>query len=182
MGYIRVSTKEQNPDRQIDLLKNENCDKIFCDKISGIKEDRPQLNNMLDQLRAGDIIVVTELSRFGRSTKDLISMIEKIHLIGANIKSLKESFLDTSTSSGKMIFTILSAVSQFERDLIAQRTVEGLESARARGRKGGRPLLPKEKINKAIKMYESKQFSLREISELTDVSTSSLFNYLKKQK
>ncbi len=137
-GYARVSTQEQNLDRQIDSLKISGAEEIIQEKITGTKADRPELNRLLDKLRKGDIILVSDLTRLSRSTKDLFNLVEQIEKKGANIKSLKESWLDTTTPQGKLMFTFMAGISQFERDLISQRTKEGLAAARARGRKGGR--------------------------------------------
>ena len=132
-GYARVSTQEQNLDRQLDILKNEGAEEIIQEKVSGIKYSRPELFKLLDKLRKGDIILVTDLTRLSRGTKDLFSLVEQIEKREANIKSLKESWLDTTTPQGKLMFTLMAGINQFERDLISQRTKEGLEAARKRG-------------------------------------------------
>lgn len=105
-------------------------------------------------------------------------MVEQIEKMGANIKSLKETWVDTTTPHGKLMFTFFAGISQFERDLISQRTKEGLESARARGKKGGRPVKDKNDMTKAVKLYKSKEYSLKEIREMTGVSKTSLYRYL----
>lgn len=138
LGYARVSTEQQNLDRQLDALKKYGCDMIFNEKMTGTKKDRPELKRMLERMTAGDIVVIESLSRLGRSTKDLIELTELFQSKGVNLVSLKES-IDTSTSTGKLLFTLMSAIAQFERDVIADRTRKGLRSARARGRVGGRP-------------------------------------------
>lgn len=183
-GYARVSTQEQNLDRQIDALKGAGCQEIFFEKVSGVKKDseRPELQRLLSYLREGDTVIISELTRLSRSTKDLFVLVEQIHSKGANIKSLKENWLDTTTPQGKLMFTIFAGLSQFERDLISQRTLEGLAAARARGRKGGRPLKEKKKIDTALKMYESKQYSISQISDATGVSKTSLYRYLRDTK
>ena len=122
----------------------------------------------------GDTVVIESLSRLGRSTKDLIELVELLHTRGVQLVSLKES-IDTSTSTGKLLFTILSALAQFERDVIADRTREGLNAARARGHSGGRPKTEQRKISQAIKLYQTKQYSVREIEELTGVKKSTLY-------
>lgn len=137
-GYARVSTQEQNLDRQLDSLNSAGAEEIIQEKITGTKADRPELNRLLDKLRKGDVMLVSDLTRLSRSTKDLFGLVDQIERKGANIKSLKESWLDTTTPQGKLMFTFMAGISQFERDLISQRTKEGLEAARARGRKGGR--------------------------------------------
>ena len=129
IGYGRCSTLDQNLDWQVDKLKNEGCERIYTEKISGAKADRPELNRMLDALREGDTVVVCELTRLSRSTKDLFDIVEKVHGVGANIKSLSEPWLDTTTPQGKLLFTIFAGVSQFERDLTKERTMAGLEAA-----------------------------------------------------
>ena len=139
IGYARVSTEEQNLDRQLDSLKEAGCEKIFQEKITGTKKERPELDKLMEQLRSGDLIIISDLTRLSRSVKDLFSLVDQIEKKGANIKSLKESWMDTSTPQGKLMFTIFAGISQFERDLISQRTLEGLVAARARGRNGGRP-------------------------------------------
>lgn len=135
------------------------------------------MNKLLDRITDGDIIVVESLSRLGRSTKDLIELTELFQSKGVHLVSLKES-IDTSTSTGKLLFTLMSAIAQFERDTIADRTREGLRSARARGRTGGRPPMDPEKIKKAVKLYNTRQYSIKEIEELTGVKKSTLYRNL----
>lgn len=181
IGYARVSTQDQNLDRQIDQLKAAGCDKIFKEKITGTKKDRPELEKLLDQLRPGDTVIISELTRLSRSTKDLFELVEIMSGKGADIKSLKESWLDTTTPQGKLMFTIFAGISQFERDLISQRTKEGLESARARGRNGGRPAKDNKKIEMALKMYKEGKFTIPEITEATGVSRTTLYRYIKSE-
>lgn len=182
IGYARVSTEEQNLDRQIDILKQIGCDRIYEEKVSGIKKERPELNKMLDQIRTGDVIIISDLTRLSRSVKDLFSLVEQIEGKGANIKSIKESWVDTTTAQGKLMFTIFAGISQFERDLISQRTIEGLNAARARGKKGGRPKVNDKDIKLAIKMYNSKNYSISEITKATGVSKTTLYRYINNNK
>lgn len=182
IGYARVSTEEQNLDRQIDILKQIGCDRIYEEKVSGIKKERPELNKMLDQIRTGDVIIISDLTRLSRSIKDLFSIVEQIEGKGANIKSLKESWVDTTTAQGKLMFTIFAGISQFERDLISQRTIEGLNAARSRGKKGGRPKVNNKDIKLAIKMYTSKIYSISEITKATAVSKTTLYRYINNNK
>lgn len=126
IGYKRCSTQGQKLDRQTDILNDYGVERIFEEKITGTKRERQELNKMLDMLRQGDVVVVTDLTRLSRSTKDLFEIVEIIHSKGAEIKSLKESWLDTTTPQGKFVFTMFAGLSQFERDLIAQRTKERL--------------------------------------------------------
>lgn len=180
-GYARVSTKQQDLIRQLDLLGEYNCTEILTEKMSGTKKDRPELIRLKDKVRPGDSIVVESFSRLGRSTKDLIELVE--YFEGKNVKliSIKENF-DTNTPQGKLMLTVFQAFSQFERDLIAQRTKEGLESARVRGRNGGRPKVKENQINKALKLYHSKEYSISEIVEMTGISQATLYRYIRTTK
>lgn len=179
-GYARVSTQSQELDRQLDLLQQYNCDEILTEKITGVKADRPQLNRLKENVRVGDTIIVESWSRLGRSTKDLIELMEYFQDKQVVVKSLKEEF-DTQTPQGKLMLTVFQAFSEFERDLIAQRTIEGLASARARGRFGGRPRVQQKKIERAISLYESKAYTLPEIEEMSGISKSTLYRYLNKK-
>ena len=173
-GYARVSTEQQNLDRQLDMLQKYGVDFIYNEKMTGTKRNRPELEKLLERLTEGDTVVVESLSRLGRSTKDLIWLMETFNSKGVNLVSLKES-IDTTTSTGKLLFTLMSAIAQFERDVIADRTREGLNSARARGRKGGRPRTDSGKLRKAIKLYNTQQYSLAEIEDMTGVKRSTLY-------
>lgn len=176
-GYARVSTEQQNLDRQLDMLTQYGVDYIFNEKMTGTKRDRPELNKLLDRLMAGDTVVVESLSRLGRSTKDLIELVELFEKKRVHLVSLKEQ-IDTSTPAGKLLFTLMSAIAQFERDVIAERTREGLNAARARGRIGGRPRTNEQKVRQAVKLYQTGQYSVREIEELTGVKKSTLYRRL----
>ena len=180
IGYARVSTEEQNLDRQLDSLKEAGCEKIFREKITGTKKERPELDKLMEQLRSGDLIIISDLTRLSRSVKDLFSLVDQIEKKGANIKSLKESWMDTSTPQGKLMFTIFAGISQFERDLISQRTLEGLAAARARGRNGGRPKKDEKAITLALKMYQEKVCSISEITKATGVSKTTIYRYVEK--
>ena len=173
-GYARVSTEQQNLDRQLDMLQKYGVDFIYNEKMTGTKRNRPELEKLLERLTEGDTVVVESLSRLGRSTKDLIWLMETFNTKGVNLVLLKES-IDTTTSTGKLLFTLMSAIAQFERDIIADRTREGLNSAQARGRKGGRPRTDSEKLRKAIKLYNTQQYSLAEIEDMTGVKRSTLY-------
>ncbi|MCL6633722.1 MAG: recombinase family protein [Alicyclobacillus herbarius] len=179
-GYARVSTEDQNLDLQIDALQQYGAERIFQEKISGERRDRPQLDEMLKYLRPGDTVVVWKLDRIGRSTKHLIDLISGFGEKDIHFVSLKES-IDTSTATGKLVFTIFAALAEFERDMIRERTKAGLASARARGRKGGRPRKAEDKVKLALKMYDSKQYSITEITKATGVSKTTLYRYIKKR-
>ena len=131
IGYARCSTADQNLDWQVDALKQYGCETIFQEKFTGTSKERPELSILLRTLRKGDTIIICELTRLSRSVKDLFDLVEKIDKAGANIKSLKEPWLDTTTPQGRLLFTIFSGVSQFERELIVERTRAGLKAARA---------------------------------------------------
>lgn len=179
VGYARVSTHEQNLSLQIDDLKKSGCTKIFTDKISGSKSERPGLQEALDYLRVGDSLVVWRLDRLGRSLKHLIEIITLLEERKIGFSSLQES-IDTTTSGGKLIFHIFGALAEFERNLIRERTKAGLAAARARGRKGGRPKsLNQKKIRLANNLYTSKKYRVKDICEIVGVSKSTFYNYLK---
>lgn len=180
-GYARVSTQSQELNRQLDILEKFSCDKIYTEKITGTKASRPELNKLKDNVREGDTIVVESWSRLGRSTRDLIDLVEFFDKKKVNVISAKEKF-DTSTPQGKLMLTVFQAFAEFERDLIVQRTKEGLKSARARGRVGGRPKKSEKKIQLALKLYDTKQHSLREIKEMSGVSPTTLYKYLEERK
>jgi DNA invertase Pin-like site-specific DNA recombinase len=186
IGYARVSTDDQLLDRQIDALIAHGIDEhnIYCEKVSGAKRTRKELNRMIAEVEDGDIIVVVELTRLGRSVKDLFDLVEQIRNKGAEIRSLKESWLDTSTPQGKLMFTIFAGLSQFERDLISERTKEGLVSARKRGRFGGRPSKPNAKAAFVQSLYNKKsenQMSTKEIANCTGLSVSTINRIVKTQ-
>ncbi|MBB6067911.1 recombinase family protein [Methanococcus maripaludis] len=182
IGYARVSTKDQNLERQTDELKRAGCEKIFLEKISGTKRNRPEFDKMFDSLRIGDTVVVNELTRISRSTKDLVEIVETCKSLGVEIKSLKESWLDTTSAHGKLLFTIFAGLVEFERDLISERVKSGLNAARSRGRLGGRPKIDSEKVEMALKMYDSKEYTIKQILKATGVSKFTLYNYLGKRK
>ena len=167
-GYARVSTEQQNLARQLDMLSQYGVDYIFNEKMTGTKRDRPELNKLLDRMMEGDTVVIESLSRLGRSTKDLIELVELLRERGVHLVSLKEQ-----------IDTLMSAVAQFERDVIAERTKEGLDAARARGHIGGRPRTNAQKVKQAVKLYHTKQYTVREIEELTGVKKATLYRNLK---
>lgn len=181
IGYARVSTEEQSLDRQIDQLTDAGCERIYQEKVSGASKERPELDRMLDALREGDVVIVTELSRLGRTVKGLIELVEKLHEYGVDLKSLKEQWLDTTSPMGKMVFTMMAGFAEMERDLIRERTADGLKAARARGRKGGRPAIDQERLNLAMRMYDSKSCTVAEITKATGISKASLYSYLGKR-
>lgn len=181
IGYARVSTVEQSLDRQIDQLTEAGCKRIYQEKASGASKERPELDRMLDALREGDVVVFTELSRLGRTVKGLIKLVEKLHKLDVDLKSLKEQWLDTTSPMGKMVFTMMAGFAEMERDLIRERTAEGLKAARARGRKGGRPAIDQGQLSFALRMYDSKSCTVAEITKATGISKATLYSYLGKR-
>ncbi len=182
IGYARVSTVDQHLRMQEDALKNAGCDKIYHDIASGIKTERPGLEEALKQLREGDILVVWKLDRLGRSIQHLIQTIKELSDHGIGFKSLQES-IDTTTSGGKLIFHIFSALAEFERDIIQERTKAGLKAARARGKMGGRPsALNDKQVEKMLARYDEQKLTVAEICKIFAISRPSFYNYLKKSR
>ncbi|KGX85219.1 recombinase family protein [Pontibacillus litoralis] len=181
IGYARVSTEEQNLEMQIEALKKEGCNKIFKEKITGRKEDRTEFGKCMDYLRNGDTLVIYKLDRLGRTTKQLVNLAASLREKGIELASVQDG-IDTSTAQGRFFFHIMSAFAEMEVELTRERTRAGLAAARARGRKGGRPRMSQEKLEKAIKLYNAKTHTLKEITEITGVSKSKLYQYLKQKR
>jgi len=178
IGYARVSTLEQNLDLQIDALGKEGCKKVITDKISGSVAERKGVLKLKEDLREGDTLVVWRLDRLGRSLKDLIKWVEWFEEKGVIFKSLQES-IDTATSTGKLVFHIFGALSEFERNLIRERSSAGVEAARSRGRQGGRPLkLKPEKRQLAVDLYQGQKHSIKQICEMVGISKPTLYKYV----
>ncbi len=180
-GYMRVSTLDQNLDRQKKQLEEFGCDRIFFEKVTGTKRNRPELDRMLEFLRPEDTVVVTDLTRLSRSTKDLIEITELISQKGAHLKSLKESWLDTTTAHGKMLFTIFAGIAQFERDLTSERTKEGIQAARKRGKHPGRPKTDEEKVNYALYLIDQ-GISRTDAAEKAGISRMTLYRKIQNNK
>lgn len=181
IGYARVSTLEQNPELQLDALKSAGCEKVYKDKVSGAKAERPGLAEALSFVRPGDCLVVWRLDRLGRSLKHLIEVVEDLEERGVGFVSLQEGF-DTTTSGGKLIFQIFGALAEFERNLIQERTKAGLEAARARGRKGGRRnKLKPEQVDTLRRMSKSRQHTVKEICRVMGISKPTYYRYLEAQ-
>ena len=174
IGYARVSTEDQNFDAQTDALKAAGCERIFADKISGTSRKRPDLDKLFDQLREGDVVVVAKYDRLARSLRNLVDIVETIRERGAGFRSLAEE-IDTTTSAGRLIFHVFASIAEFERDRISERTREGLEAARRRGRIGGRPpaFSPDQKAE-VRRMRDEDGKSLPEIARLFRVSVATV--------
>lgn len=177
-GYARVSTKQQDLSRQLDLLETYHCAKIYTEKISGVRASRPELNKLKKRVKTGDQIVIESFSRFGRSTKDLINLVYFFEKKGVKIISIKENF-DTQTPQGKLMITVFQAFSQFERDIIVERTLEGLNSARARGKVGGRPKVDQDVLQESLSLHLTKGLSVSEVCKKTGIKQSTFYRYLK---
>ena len=179
-GYCRVSTKDQCLDRQIEALKGAGIEEqnIFCDKISGIKEHRPALDNVLSHLREGDSLMVLSFDRLARSTKQLISIAELLEEKGVDLISLKEN-INTTTPQGKLVFQVFAAIAEFQRSIIKEAQREGIEAAKAKGKIKGRPRVNKEKLEAAINLYLNKQMSVREIERTIGISRGTLYKEIK---
>jgi DNA invertase Pin-like site-specific DNA recombinase len=178
-GYARVSTPEQSMDLQIDALKAAGCEKIYQDVASGAKAKRNGLDEALKYLREGDVLVVWRLDRLGRSLKHLIEVVTLLNEKSIGFRSLQES-IDTTTPGGKLIFHVFGALAEFEREIIRERTRAGLTAARARGRKGGRPVkMTEKKIKMARALYADKSNEIKEICKTLGISRSTLYRYLK---
>jgi len=178
-GYARVSTEEQNLDMQLDALQKFGVEKIYKEKLTGTRRDRPQLEELMKVLRSGDKVVVYKLDRISRSTKHLIELSETFHDMDVHFVSIMDN-IDTSTAMGKFFFRTMASIAELERDIISERTKSGLQAARSRGKKGGRPTKKEDKVEVAIKMYKSKDYSIKEITEMTGLSKTTLYRYLEK--
>lgn len=180
VGYIRVSTVEQHEDRQVkDLTENAEVSKVFIDKLSGKDTNRPQLNAMIDYVREGDTVVVSEYSRLARSTRDLIDIIETLQNKGVTVISMKEK-LDTSTPQGEFMLTVFAGIATLERKLMLQRQREGIAIAKANGKYKGRQSKQKPDNWESLKaMYMSRQITVSEIAKRCDVSRPIVYKWLK---
>jgi DNA invertase Pin-like site-specific DNA recombinase len=182
IGYARVSTNEQNLDLQRDALRKAGVSpkNLYTDKITGTKAERKGLDDALSHLRAGDTFVVWRLDRLGRSLKHLIETVTALQEQQIAFKSITEN-IDTSTATGQLVFHIFGALAEFERNLIKERTMAGLEAARTRGRTGGRPK-PKgyaSKVAMAKKLYADHANSIGDICNTLHISRATLYRYLK---
>lgn len=178
IGYARVSTLEQNLDLQIDALLKVGCEKIITDEISGAVAERSGLIQLRNILRKGDTVIVWRLDRLGRSLKHLMDWVNELQSLGVEFQSLQES-IDTTTSTGQLIFHIFASLAEFERNLIRERTKAGLEAARSRGKQGGRPKkLDKEKRQLAIDLYKARKHSINQICQTVGISKPTLYSYV----
>ena len=182
IGYARVSTKDQNLDLQIEALQKAGCEKIFEEKISGSTKSRPELDRMIEQFRSGDELYVWRLDRLGRSLKHIIDLVLALSEKGIIIKGLTDG-VDTSTINGRLFLNLMASLAEYERELIRERTKAGLQSARARGRLGGRPKgYSKETISKLLLMrsvYQDISKSPEEIYTALNLTRATFYRYAK---
>lgn len=178
IGYARVSTDVQNTDMQFDALRKAGCERIFEDCASGAKEDRPGLAQALDFAREGDELVVWKLDRIGRSLQHLVRTIKELSEKKVSFRSLTEN-IESQTAGGRLVTHIFAALAEFERDLIRERTHSGLAAARARGRKGGRKPLSKDKITALLSLWDGKKLTAQEIAEQLGIHRGTVFKYAK---
>jgi DNA invertase Pin-like site-specific DNA recombinase len=178
LGYARVSTTDQQPQLQVDALQRAGCYRVFTETASDTRADRPTLEQLLDQLRPGDTLVVWRLDGLGRSLRHLVDTVTGLAEPGVGFRSLQEA-IDTTTPGGKLVFHVFAALAEFERDLIRERTSAGLAAARARGRHGGRPpVMTGQKLQVAEEMYRSGQYTVTAIAMTLGVSRASIYRHL----
>ena len=179
IGYARVSTQGQDLAQQRAVLHETGCTRVFEEKASGAKRDRPELGRLLDHLRAGDVVTVTRLDRLARSTRDLLEIAERIKEAGAGLRSLAEPWADTTTPAGRMVLTVFAGIADFERSLIVERTSAGRIAAKARGvRFGPRPSLSTEQIDHARQLIEGDSKPVAEVARLLGVHRATLYRAL----
>jgi len=180
LGYARVSTKDQNLDLQLDALIKAGCTQpIYQEKISTRKSERPEFNHLLSRLMPGDTVVVWKLDRLARDLKELIHLVEHFHTLEVNFISLSEQ-IDTSNANGRLTFHIFCSVAQFERDVIRERTLAGMEAARVRGKLGGRtPSLTDSEILDLKKFYADKTISIKRLCDMFGIKRTTLYKYVK---
>ncbi len=177
IGYARVSTQDQNLELQLEALAKAGCKKVFEDKISGTRAERPGLNKALEMLREGDTLVVWKLDRLGRSVKNLVDLVEELHKQSVQFKSLTDA-IDTGTASGRFFFHVMASLAEMERELIVERTRAGLDAARKLGRKGGRkPKMTDSKIESAKKLLSS-GVPPRDVAKNLGVSIPTLYRWV----
>ncbi len=179
IGYARVSTLDQNPELQLEKLREAGCERVIVEKASGAKADRPELTRLLrDMLREGDTLVIWKLDRLARSLKQLIETAENLKGRGIGLVSLTDA-IDTSSSGGMLVFHMLGAIAEFERALIRERTAAGLAEAKRKGKKGGRPRRLTEKDTAAAKaLLADGSLTSKEVAARFGVSKATLYRYL----
>lgn len=180
IGYARVSTHDQNLDLQKDALKKSGCEKLFVDEASGAAAARPGLQQAMEQLREGDVLVVWRLDRLGRSLRNLLDLVAQLEAKKVGFRSLQES-MDTSSSGGKLIFHVFGALAEFGRNLIKDRTNAGLAAGRARGRIGGRQMKLDEKHRSLVVRLYNEGKQVNEICQTMNISKPTLYRYVREE-
>ena len=178
IGYARVSYSSQNLDAQIDSLKHVGCEKIFTDKVSGTARERTGWTELMNYVRSGDMLVISELSRMSRSLSHLLEIVDDLKKRQVDLKSLREN-IDTSTATGRAFLSIMGAVSQMELEIKAERAEAGRAAAKARGKSGGRPRTDPDKLEQARILYINSDKSAHKVCELFGFSRRTLFSYMK---
>ena len=181
IAYARISTRAQSEDSQVDELTTYGVDKIFVDKVSGKLSSRPQWDDCLAYLRPGDVLVITRLSRAMRSLKNMLVVAADLNEHGIQLKVLKQD-IDTTTPTGRLVFHVLAAIDEFQRELIVEGTYEGLAAARARGRVGGRkPKLSPDQVAVARQLYDAREHTVEQIAEMFKVSRHTIYRAIGQQ-
>lgn len=186
-GYARVSTVEQNLDRQIEALESAGCEKIYMDKLSGKNTKRPQLQELFNVLKKGDTIIVKDLTRFSRSTRDLFELLDQIKDKGAFLRSVSDKWLDTSDENpfNELLFHIMSALSEYERKMIKERQKEGIAIAKEKGLYNGRPVKYTEnnpRLKHALDLYEGGGYTVKEVCNVTGIKEATFYRNWKRRK
>ncbi|WP_273129996.1 recombinase family protein [Bacillus weihaiensis] len=181
IAYARVSTQDQYLDRQLEALNSYGYDVLIKEKYTGTKRDRKGLNELLDRVQQGDTVIVESISRLGRKTLDILNIVEELDSQGVTFVSLKEN-MDTSIPTGKAMFQMMCVIAELERNMIAERVKEGLESAKKRGKKLGRPKMDSDKVSVAMRMYDSGEYTIKEIVKEVDISQGKLYKEINKRK
>ena len=181
IAYARISTDKQVTDRQIDMLHEVGYDRLIEETYTGTKKDRQGLNQLMDIVRDGDTVIVESISRLGRKTLDILSIIEELDKKGVKFISLKEN-MDTSTATGKAMFQMMCVIAELERNLLAERVREGLEASKKRGTRLGRPTVDNDLVERSLRLYDSGEWSIKEIIKTTGISQGSLYRAINKRK
>lgn len=185
VGYMRISTtkEEQKFDRQEAQLSALGAEVIYQDRMSGAKRERPELNKMLEELQEGDTVLIVAIDRLSRSTKDLLEIVELIKTKGAFLKSINDSWLDTTSANpmNDFLLTVMGALGQMERAMITQRVQEGVNVAKAKGVRLGRPKANSNKVAHALELYDAGQHTVKQIVDITGVSKATIFRKIKER-
>lgn len=181
IGYARVSKDDQNLNRQIDQLMAYGAEKIIQEKFTGTRQRRPGITQLLQTIRAHDVVVVESISRLGRNTLDILNLIQLLHQKQIKFVSLKEQ-MDTETPTGRAMLQMMSVIAELERNLLADRVKEGIAASRRRGVTVGRPRIAQEKLDIAIRMYQSGDYSVKEILTTNQISSGTFYREVNRLK